>query len=96
MHQTAITLIVTLIGIVLASNGLGTSSHTFKHTNLRLDPCMACLNAAAVSIEALLYVIVDRNSTVSCDTLYEAVNEKSGSPMAGAFSDLVCQAVGIE
>lgn len=70
--------------------------HIFKDTNLRLDPCMTCLNAAAGSTEALLYAIVDHNVTTARDVLSEAVYETRRFLLAGVFADLVCQPAGIK
>jgi hypothetical protein len=103
MHNAVIITLFTIMGISSALIESNIGAKRPEHVNLRLnqrsvrlDPCMTCLNAIEGSISTLLYFIHDTSMTGSCDTLCEAVADRTRSHTAGALCDLVCQATGID
>lgn len=64
--------------------------------NVQLDGCPACINVADESINVLLNLILDTGILGSCQTLCNALAQKTGSAAAGVVCNLVCDVVGIE
>merc|ERR1712110_137933 len=61
-----------------------------------LDACPTCINVADQSINVLLNLILDTGILGSCQTLCNALAQKTGSQAAGVICNLVCDVVGID
>jgi hypothetical protein len=99
MYKAIVFVVIAIVGIASASKG---QSYNIQHVKsalgnnkVTIDICPECIDVARESIQVLLDLILDTGILGSCQTLCQALAQKTGSQLAGVVCDFVCSAVGI-
>jgi len=64
--------------------------------NVGLDLCPTCIRFAEETLNILLNIILDSGILGTCQTLCQALADKTGSAILGTVCDLICDIVGID
>jgi len=74
----------------------GTVQRIQSINNVGLDLCPTCIKFAEEALNILLNIILDTGILGTCQTLCQALADKTGSALLGTICDLVCDIVGID
>jgi len=64
--------------------------------NVGLDLCPTCIRFAEQTLNILLNIILDSGILGTCQTLCQALADKTGSALLGTICDLLCDIIGID
>jgi hypothetical protein len=99
MYKALTIALIAFIGMTCASNVADEKPYGVKRItkpNVGVDLCPTCINVADESINILLNLILDTGILGSCQTLCQALAQKTGSEVIGTICNIACDVVGIE
>jgi hypothetical protein len=99
MYKALTIVLIAIVGLACGSAELKGNTynvHRVTRPTVGLDLCPTCINVAEESINILLNLILDTGIIGSCQTLCQALAQKTGKEIIGVICNLACDVVGIE
>src|ERR1700722_12076919 len=102
MYKALIVVLIAIVGITYGSNfntqqlKIQRAKSIFPNPNAPGNSfCKICIDVADQSINILLNLILDTGIIGSCETLCQALAQKTGSQLIGVICNVACDAFGI-
>jgi hypothetical protein len=98
MYKALTFVLIAIIGIACGMSEHHTGSYSIHRVtpSVGIDLCPTCINVAEESINILLNLILDTGIIGTCQTLCEALAQKTGKEIIGVICNIACDVVGIE
>jgi len=102
MYKALTLILIAIVGIAYGSNfnaqplKVQRAKSIFPNSNLPVNSfCTICIDVADESINILLNLILDTGIIGTCETLCQALAQKTGSQIIGLICNVACDAFGI-